>query len=359
MPFMPTAPEGKEWKKFAGGSSMSLREPFLRGEIWYCEVDRQRVSLKTKDKGEALSRFAEIRKRYLEKLAGTPLHIDKLITISQFAAEYTAWAEGAIKSPKTLKANKLALKKILSVTGHSLLLSEVRTRHIDMLIARHRNCKSVSINNYIRHARVVMNKAVDWEYLSANPFEKIKLLRQSKEPPRFIPPGEVIAFLQGIGDMDERRLLTAYIFSGRRRSELIGLRWEHIRMDAEEYYISSTTSKSNISRWYPMHPMFKSVLVTIGPKRSGRVFERWSHPDTITHIAKKALQRGGYSNLSLHKLRHTFATLLKERGVDLDTIGSLLGHSDRSATEIYAHITDNRQRTALSAIPCGKIALEN
>lgn len=113
---------------------------------------------------------------------------------------------------KTFKANLLALKKIISVTGRSLLLSEVRARHIDMLIARHRNCKSVSINNYIRHARVVMNKAVDWEYIPANPFEKIKLLRESKEPPRFIPPSEVIDFLQGIDDVDERRLLTAYIF---------------------------------------------------------------------------------------------------------------------------------------------------
>ena len=230
---------------------MSLRDPFLRGAIWYCEVDRQRVSLKTKDKGEALSRFAEIRKRYLEKLAGTPLHVDNLITIGEFAAEYTAWAEGAIKSKKTFKANLLALKKIISVTGRSLLLSEVRARHIDMLIARHRNCKSVSINNYIRHARVVMNKAVDWEYIPANPFEKIKLLRESKEPPRFIPPSEVIDFLQGIDDVDERRLLTAYIFSGRRRSELMGLKWEHIHIDTNEYYISSTTSKSNVSRRRP------------------------------------------------------------------------------------------------------------
>lgn len=34
---------------------MSLRKPFKRGPVWYCEVDRRRVSLKTKDKAEALS----------------------------------------------------------------------------------------------------------------------------------------------------------------------------------------------------------------------------------------------------------------------------------------------------------------
>ena len=103
MPLIRTAPERKELKRFAGGSSMSLRDPFLRGAIWYCEVDRQRVSLKTKNKGEALSRFAEIRKRYLEKLAGTPLHVDNLITIDEFAAEYTAWQRAQSNQKRHLK----------------------------------------------------------------------------------------------------------------------------------------------------------------------------------------------------------------------------------------------------------------
>ena len=73
---------------------MSLRDPFLRGAIWYCEVDRQRVKPQDERQGEALSRFAEIRKRYLEKLLALHSHVNNLITIGEFAAEYTAWAEG-------------------------------------------------------------------------------------------------------------------------------------------------------------------------------------------------------------------------------------------------------------------------
>lgn len=100
-------------------------------------------------------------------------------------------------------------------------------------------------------------------------------------------------------------------------------------------------------------------MLAIGEKESGPVFEKWKKVTSITAVIKKELKAGGYPDLSLHKLRHTFATLLKEHGVDLDTIGDLLGHSNRSATEIYAHITPTRQRTALSAIPCEDIALDS
>lgn len=338
---------------------MSLRKPFKRGPVWYCEVDRRRVSLKTKDKAEALSRFAEIRRRYLQQLVGTPIRSECLMTIGDFADEYMEWAPKAIKSPNTVNNAFIALKKLLAITKRSLPLSDVHPKHIDLLIAANRDRKSSSINCYIRFSRIVMNKAVSWGYIKENPFRSVKYLREDIEPPRFIPPDEVMRFLNGIRNIDNRRLTTAFIFSGRRRSELLALRWENIRMEKEEYFIESTISKSNVSRWYPMHPMFKAVLLAIGEKESGPVFEKWKRVTSITAVIKKELKAGGYPDLSLHKLRHTFATLLKEHGVDLDTIGDLLGHSNRSATEIYAHITPTRQRTALSAIPCEDIALDS
>lgn len=338
---------------------MSLRKPFKRGPVWYCEVDRRRVSLKTKSKAEASSRFAEIRRRYLQQLAGTPIHSGSMITVGEFTDEYMEWASKAIKSPNTVNNASLAIKKLIAITKRSLLLSDVHPKHIDLLIAANRDHKSSSINFYIRFSRIVLNKAVAWGYIKENPFRSVRYLREDIEPPRFIPPNEVMNFLNGIHDIDNRRIITAFIFSGRRRSELLALRWENIRMKKEEYLIESTISKSNVSRWYPMHPMFKAVLLAIGEKESGLVFGKWKRLNSVTAIIKKELRAGGYPDLSLHKLRHTFATLLKEHGIDLDTIGDLLGHSSRSATEIYAHITPTRQRAALSTIPCESIALDS
>ena len=289
---------------------MSLRDPFKRGENWYCEVNRKRVSLKTKDKTEAMARFREIRKRYYEHLAGAPLVIE--MTFGDFADEYEHWAEDAVESRKTLSANLLALHKLLAVVPRSLPLSALSKKHLDLLVAKNKGCKHVSINNYIRHASAVMNKAVDWNYLKTNPFHGYKKLKERKELPLFIPSEEIAAFLERITDIDERRLLTAYIFSGRRRSELWGLRWENINFEKDMYYISASTSKSNLSRWYPLHPTFKAVLVALGIKKKGRIFDKWQHPDSITHIAKAALVAGGYPELSLHKPRGK--KLRKEKG---------------------------------------------
>lgn len=61
--------------------------------------------------------------------------------------------------------------------------------------------------------------------------------------------------------------------------------------------------------------------------------------------------------MNLHKMRHTFATLLQEQGVDLGTIGALLGHADKRSTEIYTHVTDARQREAIRKVVAGPVDL--
>ena len=172
----------------------------------------------------------------------------------------------------------------------------------------------------------------------------------------FIPSEEIAAFLERITDIDERRLLTAYIFSGRRRSELWGLRWENINFEKDMYYISASTSKSNLSRWYPLHPTFKAVLVALGIKKKGRIFDKWQHPDSITHIAKAALVAGGYPELSLHKLRHTFATRALECGMDVKTLSEILGHKNATVTlNRYAHSLQEHKQEMMNKV--GKIFL--
>lgn len=328
------------------------KEPFLvtgRPNFHY-KVDGQRKSLETSVKAEAKILLNKIRKLYFDgrirRIGG-----QCAMTVSQFMDSYTAWATTA-RNPQSTRADLLALRQLIDVTGDSLRLDALGQRHADDLIAscRERGLKTASINNYLRHIRSTLNKAVAWGHLPANPFRLVRELPKEKRPPVYIEAADVPRLLAAIDDVDSRRLVAAYIYSGRRRSELLALEWRHVSMEREEYYVAR--SKAHLAKWYPMHPMFKAVLSAMGPGE-GRVFPRWDHPDTVSHIVKEALTAYGLGHLHLHHLRHTFATLLVSEGVDLATVGDLLGHTDRRATDIYAHVTSTRARDAIRKIKGG------
>lgn len=322
---------------------------------WYVEFERGKSrALGTADEKEAKRLYAAVRAEYL---AGRLAEIrgESTTSLGEFRAEYEKWAASA-REKKTYKADMLALAKIVEIAGESTRLDKLTLKHADLMIAacRKRGNKPGSINAYIRHLRSVFNKCVEWKYLPASPFRTLREVPKEHKAPAFIPSADIASFLAGISDMDERRILTAYIYSGRRRAELLALEWKDVDLAKEEYYVAK--SKAHLSRWYPMHAMLKAVFESIGPGE-GRVFSRWSHPDSVTDIGTKAFKAANMPGMTLHKLRHTFATLLLDEGVDMRTIGSLLGHADMRATEIYSHVTDNRQRNALKMVNAGPVDL--
>ncbi len=307
---------------------------------WYIELDRNvKRSLRTKDKATARKRFNAIRKKWA---AGQLAHLlgESKVTLGEYLKEYEAWAE--LNLPRsTCRANLLALRQLRDVAGGSTRLAAITLRELDAMVTacRKRGLKAASINNYIRHARAALNKAVEWNYLKRNPLAGAKELRIERRQPAFIPdPKEISRVLASIEDMDLRHLATAYIATGRRRSELLRLAWDDVDLKNGRYLIRR--SKAHLSRWYPINATFRAVLEAIGPGK-GRVFSRWSHPDTISHKIKEALIAGGYPNLTLHSLRHTFASHAIMQGRTLKAVQDLLGHTEARTTEIYAHLADD------------------
>ncbi len=324
---------------------------------YYIRLDGKRISLKlfvghvVRDLAEAKRVFNQVRR---EVLAGKLVQLGggSTVTLKQFVDDYLEWSEN-VREPASYRADRLALNKLMAVAGHSIFLSRLTLKHTDALVAAHRALRSASINNYLRHIRAAFNKAVDWGHLKSNPFRALRELPKERRPPVYIEAADVTRFMASIEDLDKRRLVAAYIYSGRRRAELLALPWEHVHLEREEYFIAR--SKAHLAKWYPMHPMFKAVLVALGGRGQGRVFARWRHPDTISHIVKESLAAYGLGHLHLHHLRHTFATMLLSEGVDLAAIGELLGHADRRATDIYAQVTATRAREAIRKIKAGPV----
>jgi integrase len=142
-------------------------------------------------------------------------------------------------------------------------------------------------------------------------------------------------------------MMKVALFTGMRRSEIFRLKWQDL--DFENEQIRLTNTKSGKTKFIPMNELSKPLFKSI-PKNSELVFpgrngKQWG---SIGKSVNKIKERAGLprSFRSLHGLRHSFATMLAGRGVDLLTISKLLGHSDVAVTQRYAHLTDKAKQQA-------------
>ena len=70
-------------------------------------------------------------------------------------------------------------------------------------------------------------------------------------------------------------------------------------------------------------------------------------PDSVLKMLHRVLERAGLPELRFHDLRHTFATLALQNGVDIKTVSGMLGHFSAGFTlDTYAHVTTAAQRKA-------------
>jgi len=323
---------------------------------YYVEFDGgERRSLKTKDKVKARRMFRKLEREYLDKKVVMLTGGVQSKPLGEYRDEFLEWSENN-QPDSTFRANRLALKKLIHQAGEKISLDRISLKHLDMMITaeRKKGLKARSINNYIRHARSSLNKAVEWSYVRRNPLAGAKELPTSRTKPKFLTRSQVPRYIASIKDIDLRRLVVAYLATGRRRSELLRLKWKDVDLKKNRYAV---TVKGGKKQEYPINTVFRSVLLAIG-KKEGKVFYRWKHPDTISHLVKAALVDVGYPNLSLHSLRHTYASLKILEGRTLKEVQELLGHSEQRTTEIYAHIEDDHL-AEIAEVNLGPIDLGN
>ena len=74
-------------------------------------------------------------------------------------------------------------------------------------------------------------------------------------------------------------------------------------------------------------------------------------PDSVNNILKRVLARAGIPKVRFHDLRHTFATIALQNGVDIKTVSGMLGHFSAGFTlDTYTHVTTSAQKEATETL---------
>jgi len=167
--------------------------------------------------------------------------------------------------------------------------------------------------------------------------------------PKYLSESQVKKLVDDIKDERFRNLVIFYLATGCRRDEALNLIWKDVDLKNKKVVFRET--KSGKSRFLPINKNLLIVLKRMSntKKQDERLFEYNS--DYVTHKIKKHLKNIGFnSRISVHCLRHTFASHLVMSGVDIYTVSKLLGHSDIKVTEIYSHLAPDYLKSSIEKL---------
>lgn len=295
---------------------------------------RYRVSTKTSDRKLADLFLKDIEVRIAKDKFG--FNDLKQVSLVEFFEKYLEFSR-ATKAENSYLLDRHSSRVFVERAGN-LYLSLVDPKLIeDFKLARLREVKPTSVNIELRHLRAMFQIAVTWRNLKKNPFSAVKQIKiKNSNLPKFFSKEQVNVLLDSLPEGDFKNLIQFYLYTGLRRVEALNLTWKDIDVDKKK--ITIREAKSGESRIIPINPVLLDILNSMEPNGNMLFnFTRWF----VTHKFKDYLRASGLDdveNLTVHSLRHTFASHLVMEGTDLYTVAKLLGHSGVAVTQMYAHL---------------------
>ena len=233
--------------------------------------------------------------------------------------------------------------------------------------------KNVRKNNETTRARRVISIRRFFSYLTdnmglleVNPMKNLDIPKTKKALPKYLTLEESQKLLSVIdGKYRERdyAIITLFLNCGMRLAELVSIDYNDIKSDGSLII----TGKGNKERTVYLNNAclqaiadYMKVRPVDGVKDHALFLSARNQrisPKTVQHIVYENLDKAGFGDrgLSVHKLRHTAATLMYQHGdVDLLLIKEILGHENLGTTEIYTHIANEDLRDAVASNPLNK-----
>lgn len=239
---------------------------------------------------------------------------------------------------------------------------------------------TTSIRKIISILRQVFDYAVLYGDIRVNPASQVPLPKKVNNKDKrqvFLTAEDAQKMLDAFRDEELGPIVYVTLYYGLRKSEALGLRWQAVDFEANTITINHTvvsnghivrkdSTKSYCSnRTFQLLPDVKDVLLKLkdqqenyktrlgsGYHNNDYIFKNPNgipyRPDSLTRSFKRALERHGLPQMRYHDLRHSTASILVDKGWDINDIKEWLGHADISTTaNIYAHIS-HRKKVSLA-----------
>jgi integrase len=213
-----------------------------------------------------------------------------------------------------------------------------------------------SCDHYLKLLRHSLNLAVDWGLLDRNQAAGVKQYNEDNKIERYLNEDELKRLLKVLHTNKNRTVCQIALFllsTGARLNEALSARWEYVDKEHRVWRIPAADSKSRHMRSAPLNESAIAVLEqldTAGKYEHLFINRKTSRPYTTIYKTWESIRdEAGLPRLRLHDLRHSAASYMAQAGVSLYVIQQVLGHSNPSVTQRYAHLS---AETLLNAANC-------
>lgn len=286
--------------------------------------------------------------------------MDIRIAAASFCQESTFLLNYSIPTIRRYKHAIRSYTEFSNITQCSEISEEnVRAYFLNGLVTRKWKASSFSC------IRITLNVFCKWciakQYISFNPVDTIQRPKKEKSLPIRLTKQESLRLLDIINNYPYKyrfiryrnhAMFSMFLFAGLRKSELLNLKLTDV--DIENLTIFVRWGKGKKDRIIPMsHTLAQSLTEYLRERKEHRVVcseffatyrGKCKIDDRSLTLLVNELKKASKLQFSVHKLRHTFATLMIEGGCDIYSLSEMMGHTDISTTTIYLSVSAEHLR---------------
>lgn len=272
-------------------------------------------------------------------------------TMTELGEKYLVLHAKPNKSPTCYQEDASILKNIIlkrfaDMTVESITTLDLQNLQTDLQKKPYRANRTRSL------LHKMFKLAVQWGWRLDNPVSGVSKYKEFKRH-RWLDDEEVkrlFAVLDTYHSQNVANIIRLLLLTGARYNEVVSATWDQFDLEKGTWTKPAHSTKQRDMHHVPLSSAVLELLKDMKDEAESHFLFPGKVPDQPLKDIKKAWHtirtRAGFPDVRIHDLRHTHASHLVSSGLSLSIVGKLLGHTQASTTQRYAHLADEPLRQA-------------